>query len=254
MGMDDETLQSRLSRISTNWTVLAQAHRGSQSEAAAAHLAFMDRYGRAAYRYLLGAVRDPDTADDLFQDFALRFVRGDFGRANPERGRFRDYLKTTLYHLVADHYGRKRRRAAPLNPVVAQTAGEAWGAAESDQQFVASWRAELLSRTWTSLKEDELAGGQPYYTVLRFRTEHPAASSAEMARQLSGQLQRQPPLSETNVRKILQRARAKFADTLLQDIAFSLDDPSAEELEQELIDLELLAYCRTAMARRKSDC
>jgi RNA polymerase sigma-70 factor (ECF subfamily) len=213
----------------------------------------MDRYGRAAYRYLLGAVRNPDTADDLFQDFALRFVRGGFERASPQRGRFRDYLKTSLYHLVADHYGRQQKRAAPLDPAVAEAVGQTWAASESDQQFVSSWRAELLSRTWKSLEEDELAGGQPSYTVLRFRTEHPTATSAEMARQLSEQLKRQPPFSETSVRKTLQRARARFADTLLRDVAFSLGNPSAEELEQELIDLELLAYCRSALARRKSN-
>ena len=39
----------------------------------------------AAYRYLLGAVHDPDAADDLCQDFAVRFLRGDFRRADPGR-------------------------------------------------------------------------------------------------------------------------------------------------------------------------
>lgn len=251
--MNDDTLQSRLSRISTNWTVLARAHEGHQPEAGAARLAFIQRYQRAAYRYLLGAVRDPDTADDLFQEFALRFMRGDFRRADPERGRFRDYLKTTLYHLVADHFGQQRKRAVPLNTDVAESAGEQWGLAESDQQFASSWRAELLSRAWAVLKEDERAGGQPYYTVLRFRTEHPAANSQESARQLTDELQRQPPFTETSVRKTLQRARAKFADYLLRDVAFSLGDPTIDRLEEELIDLELLAYCRSALNRRKQE-
>ena len=251
--MEDETLQSRLSRISTDWTNLDQAHQGPDRESRAARLAFILRYERAAYRYLLGAVRDANTADDLFQEFALRFMRGDFQRAAPDRGRFRNYLKTTLYHLVADHFGAQRKRAASLEASLAEPAAVSWCPPESDQQFLSSWRAELLSRAWAVLAEDERAGNQPYYSVLKFRTEHSELSSRDMARQLSDQLQRQPRFTDTSIRKTLQRARAKFADALLQDVAFSLGDPTTDELEQELIEVELLAYCRSALARRRGD-
>ena len=127
-AMDEHTLQSRLSRISTNWTVLAKAHQPTDQESQAARVDFIVRYQSAAYRYLLGAVRNPDTADDLFQEFALRFMRRDFQRASPEKGRFRDYLKTTLYHLVADYFASQRKRAAPLEGDLAETPAVPWGA------------------------------------------------------------------------------------------------------------------------------
>ena len=38
-------------------------------------------YQGAAYRYLTAAVGDPDVAAELFQEFAVRFLRGDFRRA-----------------------------------------------------------------------------------------------------------------------------------------------------------------------------
>ena len=40
--------------------------------------------------------RDEQLAEELFQEFALRMLRGDFRRAEPLRGRFRDYLKTVI--------------------------------------------------------------------------------------------------------------------------------------------------------------
>ncbi|MFH1923401.1 MAG: hypothetical protein ABIP48_26355 [Planctomycetota bacterium] len=85
--MDEDSLKSRISRISTVWTMLADAHQAPDTEARAARLAFIRRYQGAAYRYLLGATRDPDAADELFQEFALRFVQGAFRGADPKRGR-----------------------------------------------------------------------------------------------------------------------------------------------------------------------
>ena len=251
--MDDENLKSRLSRISTSWTMLAEAHGAQEAQARSARLAFFQRYQCAAYRYLLGAVRDPDAADDLIQELALRFMRGDFRRADPERGRFRDYLKTTLYHLVVDHFGQQRKKPQPLNTAVAQPAVEPWGSPEAEEQFVRSWREELFSRAWSALAADEQERGQPYFTVLMFRTQNPKATSVEMVRRLTDELRPQHPLTETGVRKTLQRARAKFADLLIEDVAYSLGNPTADELEQELIELELLAYCRSALARRKGN-
>ena len=250
--MDEQTLHSRLSRISTNWTALAKAHRVADQEADAARLEFILRYQSAAYRYLLGAVRDLDTADDLFQEFALRFMRRDFQRATPEKGRFRDYLKTTLYHLVSDHFARRRKRGASLDDDVAEAEHRSWERADSDAQFASSWRAELLARAWSTLAGEQQAGGPPYYAVLKFRTEHPKTGSADMAKRLSDQLQRSPPFTESGIRKTLQRARVRFADLLLDDVAFSLNDPSLEKLEEELIDLRLLEYCRSALQRRRT--
>jgi len=88
--MDQTELELRLSRISTRWSVLRQAHQGPEDAAAAARQELMQRYCGAVYRYLLSAVRDPHTAEDLTQEFALRFVGGHFHRADPSRGRFRD--------------------------------------------------------------------------------------------------------------------------------------------------------------------
>src|SRR4051794_28269956 len=95
----DAVAPSRLSRIDTPWTIVARAHDGPCDAAASAQRLLIERYRGAAYRYLRASVRDPDAAAELFQEFALRLLRGDFHRARRHRGRFRDYLKSVLVNL-----------------------------------------------------------------------------------------------------------------------------------------------------------
>jgi RNA polymerase sigma factor (sigma-70 family) len=251
--VDENSLNSRLSRISTIWTLLGEAHHESGFGAVDAQSALIQRYQGAVYRYLLGALRDPDAADELFQDFALRVVQGAFRRANPERGRFRDYLKTTLIHLVTDYQNQRRRRPTSLGKTLNEPAVQPYDPATAEEQFLQSWKEELLARAWESLEKTERQGEQPYYSVLRFRSENSGATSAEMAIRLTEQLQPEHPFTDTGIRKTLQRAKAQFADLLLDEIARSLDNPTLEELEQELIDIELLPHCRSALMRRRNN-
>jgi RNA polymerase sigma-70 factor (ECF subfamily) len=246
--MDRQNLESHLSQVSTIWSVVCRAHDGTAEAVKAAQEALLERYGGAARRYLLAAVRDADAADDLFQEFALRLARGDFHRAAPERGRFRDFLKSALYHLVADHY-RRRRAGLRFVPPEKMEPAVMPAAADLDRDFIQNWRDELLARAWQLLAHVEEQTGQPYYTVLRFRADHPDVPSSQAAGQLSDKLAR--PLTGAGVRQTLHRARDKFADLLLDEVINSLDQPGAEQLEQELIDLGLHEYCRPALDRRR---
>src|SRR5688572_16171966 len=71
-----EKPSERLSRIKTQWSLVFQAHTGQGDEVTSA------------------------------QEWLL--LRGDFKRADPARGRFRDLLKQALRHLAIDHWRRKR--------------------------------------------------------------------------------------------------------------------------------------------------
>jgi RNA polymerase sigma-70 factor (ECF subfamily) len=247
--MHDDDLRTRLSRISTLWTTLERAHGELRDEALRAQSQMLARYRQAAFRYLAAVVGDADAAEDLFQDFAVRFLRGDFRGASPERGRFRDYLKTSLIRLVID-YRRKRGRAQHAIETDVASPAETGVTVEESAAFEENWRGELLTEAWARL-ERESATGQPYHAVLRYRSEHPQATSEEMALALSAQLRPQQPFTDAGIRKILQRARERFADLLLDVVAASLESTSIDSIEQELIDLKLLPYCRTAVARRR---
>ena len=182
--MQTDELNQRLSRIHTMWTQLHQAHGGGVG---AAQWAVLERYQRAIYRYLLGAVRDADVAEELSQEFALRFLRGDFRRANPERGRFRDYLKTSLVHLVTDYHRARQAAPGPLAPDIADPAAVSLALEENDKSFVANWRTELLDRTWQALREFN----PTYHAALQLRIENPEMPSSEMATLLTTRLSKE---------------------------------------------------------------
>jgi hypothetical protein len=116
--MDQESQHQRLGEISTLWGLIAEAAGDTPEAVNAAQQALLERYGGAVRRYLLGALRDPEAADELFQEFALRFVRGDFfHNASPQRGRFRQFVKTSLFNLVVDYQRGQRRRRRSVETV-----------------------------------------------------------------------------------------------------------------------------------------
>jgi RNA polymerase sigma-70 factor (ECF subfamily) len=229
----------RLSRIETQWTAILRAHNPAADSAHSVRGRLLLRYTTAVYRYLLGAVRDPDVASDLCQEFAVRFLRGDFHRAAPDRGRFRDYVKTALVNLVNDHH--RARQAGPKPLAVDAAAPEL----PSEDDFVGGWRQSVLDQTWKALAEVNPA----FHATLLLRIENPDMPSPEMAQRLTELLGK--PMTPENVRKSLQRAHAKFAELLLDQVAESLDDPTGDALEGELQALDLLRYCRSTLEQRR---
>jgi hypothetical protein len=69
-----------------------------------------------------------------------------------------------------------------------------------------------------------------------------------LARRLGAELHK--PFTEIGIRQLLYRARQRFAELLVEEVARSLPGATPQELEQELIDLSLLEYCQSALKRR----
>jgi RNA polymerase sigma factor (sigma-70 family) len=236
----------RLSQISTNWQELFASRSTPSESARASQHALVLRYCGAVYHYLLAATRDIHAADDLAQEFALRFVRGDYGRADPTKGRFRDYIKSALYHLVVDHFRARQRRPLSLPDEDLLPAPEAEDSS-TDALFLAHWRQEILNRTWQELQK---ADGVGLFVVLRWKANTPDGKAADGARELTTLLQRE--ITPAGFRQTLHRAREKFAELMRQEIAHTLGttDPGAVELE--LAELKLIDYCRPMPSRPSS--
>jgi DNA-directed RNA polymerase specialized sigma24 family protein len=248
-AMQPNDLNERLSSIKTSWSKLFQAHRGEKDAATAALQQLLLRYYGAVYRYHLGALRDPAAAEELTQEFAVRFLRGDFCRADPRQGRFRDFLKTALRRLVMDYWRAKGKAPPPL-----PTGGRERAAAgpppghDFDRAFLDKWREELLARTWEALAKAQEEAGQPYHTVLRCKTKSPELRSAQLAEQVGAQVGK--AYTVAGIRQLLHRARERYAQLLVEEVARSLGTSDPATLEQELIELNLLYYCRSALERR----
>ncbi|MFO0842202.1 MAG: sigma factor [Gemmataceae bacterium] len=246
--MREHEIEQHLSQIATQWTMLYQAHQGAQGEAMAARSLLMQRYCGAVFRYLMRAVRDVTLAEDLTQEFALRFIQGRFGQADREQGRFRNYVKGALFRLVQDHYREAGRtpKAVQLDPDAPLEAGDDHAAAE--QAFRDSWRQELLSRAWKALAQVEAETGQPYHEVMRLRVDQPDLSSADIAGRLEAKLGR--AFTAAGVRQLVHRGRERFAELLLADIRETLEGAPLERVLEELAELNLLKYCKDILDRK----
>jgi RNA polymerase sigma factor (sigma-70 family) len=235
-------LEARLSRISTRWSLVAEAHTpDADKHAALSRQALFETYAAASYKYLLGAVRDAEAAEELCHEFAVRFLGGDFHRADPSRGRFRDYLRKVLINLAND-YQRSRRDQPRSLPDHSQIAAPHFDAVQ-EPSFDQCLRAELLDQAWRGLSDVN----PTYHAVLSMRVSHPDMSSREIADGVN--LQTGKRLSPDTIRKTLERARGKFADLLLQEVSRVCEANAIEQLREELDHLDLLKYCQASLDR-----
>lgn len=237
MNYDDQ--QDRLSRLSTQWSQVFAAHADANEASQSSRSKLVLRYTRPVYRYLLAMVRDPDVAEDLSQEFITRFLEGRFSKADPGRGRFRDYVKRSLANLVNDyHRGRRGTQQLPADVPLEAASGTA-----SHDEFESAWRDELMQQAWEVMKQQNGA----YYSLLRMRLDAPDLTSGQLAEAYS--IERGKQVTAENVRKTLERARVKFAELLVLQVVDSLESNDQEEVRGELLALDLLKYCRSAFER-----
>ncbi len=240
--MDDAPVNPNLSQIDTRWSLVAQAHEDRGEAATSARCELMVRYAGAVHHYLLRVARDPEVAADLTQEFALRFLRGDFRRADPQLGRFRNYVKSAVLNLLADSRRRQKTQPRPLPGDGEGLCAPYPDRPPADSEFLDCWRAEILNHAWTRLARHQDRTGRPFYTVLRYRADHPALRSLEMAGRLTDILDK--PVTAGWVRQNLRRARERFVEFVRNEVSHSLGNPTGEELDEEMRDLGLWSYCR----------
>lgn len=243
---------SRLSQLTTRWTLIFDACRGPGDAVKAAQAEVLERYCGAIYRYALKMLGEPDLAEEACQEFALRFVRGDFRHADPAKGRFRDYVKTSVIHLLNEVRRREqeRRRAIALESGAVEAVLTPTPVGPADSGFQELWRKELLNRAWHEMENQQPASGPPYHAALRIKADQPDLTAAELAERLRDA--GKGTYVASGVRQVLHRARELFADRLLDEVARSVMSSDRQVLFDELIDLDLLTYCREALNRRQA--
>ena len=243
--MTSQNKGRNINQIDTIWPVLMQAHGENPAQINAAQQAILMRYRPAVYRYLSACLGNTYDAEEVCQEFSLRLIRGDFRNADPEKGRFRDLLKTALYHLIIDHHKKKRKQMPQIGEGMPEPAADFDSVCASDRQFLATWRSNLLNQTWEALAVIERETGKPLHTVLHYRASNPEMRSADIAKGLSVVLEKE--VTPEWVRKWQHLGKKKFAELLLHEVAISLRVPDPDAVEQELIDLEIYQYCKPAL-------
>jgi DNA-directed RNA polymerase specialized sigma24 family protein len=252
--------QSELAQLSTHWSNIFRAREAEGDSAMAARNALLLRYVEVVLRYLRAVLRDQNVVDHVCSNFAVRVLESDrlYQNADPQRGRFRDYLKAVLQHMIADYYREQSREQRQCQHLSAEQelADPSSLTAEQEQDFVRCWREELIKWVWHQLEQRDHKTGQKYAVLLRLQAKKPQVRSTQLAELLSAKLGR--TFTAAGVRQLLHRAREVFGDLLVAEVARSLQvDPSDPNgnarVEQELIDLGLLfSYCKKALERCRS--
>lgn len=221
------TPKSVLEQISTCWPMINNP------------VQFVMRYAGAIRKYVAALVRDPHDSEEVAQDFLVRVFSRGFCPENVSRGRFRDYLKSAVRYVAISHL-RKRRPdfAAEMDMnAIAQPEQEA------DQEWAAEWRSCLLDRVWQALEMHQReSSGNLYFAVLKQYVDDAQADSETHAARLSKKLGR--TVRADAFRQHLHRARRHFAKLIVNEIRRTLHEPTREAIEEELVDLELMAQVR----------
>jgi hypothetical protein len=196
------------------------------------------RYARAIRNYVGALIKEPHDADEVAQEVLVRLLRGQFAAASPQRGRFRHMLAVAAHNLVRNYWQRRRRQAG-----IELDVGEFPDRSppEMEAEATATWRQAMLDLAWKALEEYERATPSSVaWTVLRLRAEYPSDDSESLASRLSERTGRS--FRPDAVRQQLRRARLRFAEALLQEVARGLDEPTPLRVEEELIDVGLMEY------------
>jgi len=235
---DEGIPQRRLDEIPTQWSLLRLAH-DNPSTVGEARNALVRRYAHAIRNYVGALVKDPQDADEVAHDVVVKLLRGAFASADPKRGRFRDLLTVATHNTVRTYWSKKQSR--PLNDVDLSRVPGREGPNSVEEDDLAVWRTAVLDLAWKALEKYERTHpGSVAWTVLRLRADFPDDDMDQLASRLSEKVGRS--FQPAALRQQLRRARLRFAEALLEEVAAGLDDATPERVEEELREVGLYPY------------
>jgi RNA polymerase sigma factor (sigma-70 family) len=226
--------------VTTHWSlVLAAGHRQApDSEAALEQLC--RTYWPPLYAYVRRSGRSPEDAQDLTQGFFAHLLTDQrLGTADPDRGRFRSFLLTSLQRFLINDWKRatreKRGGGAALlsfdcDPEEALYAREPADGVTPEHLFERRWATRLLETTLAKLGEDYRAAGQAaLFDALKGYVWGDAGdvSYAEIGARIG--------LTEGAVKVAVHRLRGRFRERLrglVSDTVANPEDPA--EIDAEL--------------------
>jgi len=165
----------------------------------------------------------------------MRVLEGRYlDRANPEKGRFRSFILTSLKFFAADEQDRQRARKRGGGAVVSFefSSGEDRYQSEPghdetpDRIFERRWALSMLERVLERLRAEFVQHGRPenFERLKVFLLGQSEASYADLAREMD--------TSEGALKVAVHRLRKRYRELFRQEIADTVADPA--EVESEL--------------------
>jgi RNA polymerase sigma-70 factor (ECF subfamily) len=228
-------VEPKLAEMPTDWELVNLAHRDSSAESLEARRRLVEPYLRPAWKYLLSATRDADISSELLSEFWLRFERGHFKNANPQKGSLGSLIKLSLARMVTEFRRRqnKNKEAIGLVPFCDEIESpESNGHLDPIRSAAIK---NLLEMAWQQMSRfEEEHTLNLHFTVLKLRECYPDDSCDELAQILSPLVEKQ--LSPNAVRILLHDARCHFARAIwtcaLQCVESGLPDDATSLLQE----------------------
>jgi DNA-directed RNA polymerase specialized sigma24 family protein len=232
----DSTAGARSNFLTTRWGLVTAASAEGAAEARAALEELYRLYCYPVYAFIRRRGYGRQDAQDLTQDFFVHLLeKGTLGRADPQRGRFRNFLVGALGHFLAN--------AAERASAAKRGGGCQWvflddGAAEDRYQlaapegltaeklFEAQWAGALVEATFTRLRcELESEGkGHLFEALQGFLPGREVPSYQQVADALN--------LSLGALKTAIHRLRGRYGALLREEVARTVAAPA--EVDEEL--------------------
>ena len=219
----------------TRWSIVVAAGDPHRKEARSALAGLCESYWYPLYAYLRRRGYAADQAQDLTQDFFIRMLEGRYlDRADPEKGRFRSFLLTSLKFFVADEEDRQRARKRGGGAVVPLEfpSGEERYQREPahdetpERLFERRWALSVLDQVVEKLRTEFVRQDRPeHFDRLKvFLLGRSDAPYAALALEIN--------TSEGALKVAIHRLRKRYRELFRQEIADTVADPA--EVESEL--------------------
>jgi RNA polymerase sigma factor (sigma-70 family) len=230
-----QTLAGSSNFPTTRWTLVVAAADPQRKEARSALVSLCEGYWYPLYAYVRRRGYQPDQAQDLTQEFFIRILQGRYlDRADPEKGRFRSFILTSLKFFMADEEDYRRalkRGGGAVLPLELSTGEDRYLREPAHDEtperiFERRWALSVLDRVVERLRKEFVQHGRPeHFERLKvFLLGQSEAPYAALAREMN--------TSEGALKVAIHRLRKRYRELFRQEIADTVADPG--EVESEL--------------------
>jgi RNA polymerase sigma factor (sigma-70 family) len=233
-GQTMHTLPGASQFPTTRWSLVVAAGDPHRKEAQSALVSLCEHYWYPLYAYLRRRGYPSHQAQDLTQDFFIRVLEGRYlDRADPEKGRFRSFILTSLKFFVADEEDRHRahkRGGGMVVPLECSSGEERYQREPAHDEtperiFERRWALALLDRVVEKLREEFVHHGRlEHFERLKvFLLGQSDAPYAALAQEMN--------TSEGALKVAVHRLRKRYREIFRQEIADTVADPADVESE-----------------------
>jgi len=234
----------------THWTEILSARTLDRDRRREAIGIVLTRYWKPMYCFLRRKGYNNEEAKDLVQGFCQEIAvgRGLIQKADPQRGRFRTFLLTSLTHYVSNvrraGAAGKRSPAGALfamDDIAAADLPELSGEVTPDEAFNYAWASQLLDDVLAAVESGCREGGKGvHWEVFRERTVSPLMENTKPP-PLSALCEKYHIGDEAKASNMIVTVKRRFQAELARQVRLAVG--SDADVEQEIGDLmEILSH------------